>query len=412
MKKSLFALAAVTAFAGAAQAQSSVTVYGLLDMGMGGGNLRQQGPAAAVTNSTAFGVQQAAQSTSRLGFRGTEDLGGGTAAFFTFETGLTPNGTNNTSGLLSTFNTRQAFVGLSQKGLGRFSMGTQQTTIHDVVGSTTAGANNNLVGDLLYTVNGTAAGISQTTTATNAYGMQSGQSYTVRMNNMVKFATENMAGFQGNAMVVYTGTNTTQTAATTGGEMQTTGYGLGVNYTWQKLFLTANFQSFTNQTTASTPGTTTTAPTMVIFGNAQSAIQGTNVQDSQTYIAGTYDFGILKAYAGYVNRKAMANSQNLYFQRYTAQQLGVTAPLTKTVNVFASVSTGSWEQTGFDMPSAKLNGYQLGSNYILSKRTNLYAMWGNASQSVAANGTGVTPATGTPTSFNVNNYAVGMRHTF
>jgi predicted porin len=33
MKKSLFALAAVTAFAGAAQAQSSVTVYGILDIG-------------------------------------------------------------------------------------------------------------------------------------------------------------------------------------------------------------------------------------------------------------------------------------------------------------------------------------------------------------------------------------------
>jgi hypothetical protein len=291
-------------------------------------------------------------------------------------------------------------------------MGTQQTTIHDVVGSTTAGANNNLVGDLLYTVNGTAAAIAQATNATVGYGMQSGQSYTVRMNNMVKFATENMAGFQGNAMVVYTGTNTTQTASTTGGEMQTTGYGLGVNYTWQKLFLTANYQSFTNQTTASTPGTTTAAPTMVIFGVGQSAIQGTNVQDSQTYIAGTYDFGILKAFAGYVNRKAMANSQNLYFQRYTAQQLGVTSNLTKTVNVFASVSTGSFENTGFDMPSAKLNGYQLGSNYILSKRTNLYAMWGNASQSVAANGTGVTPATGTNTSFNINNYAVGMRHTF
>ena len=408
MKKSLFAIAAVTAFAGAAQAQSSVTVYGLLDMGIGGGNLRSQ-QATAITNSTGFAVQQQAQSTGRLGFRGTEDLGGGTASFFTFETGLSPNATSNSSSLLSAFNIRQAFVGLSQKGLGRMSMGTMQTTIHDVVGSTTAGANNNLVGDLLYTVNGTAGGISQSTTGT--YGMTSGQSYTVRANNMVKFATENMAGFQGNAMVIYQGTDTNQTGATAGGQSQNTGYGLGVNYTWQKLFLTANYQSFTNQITANNPGTSTAAPTMVIFGAAQSATTGTNVNDNQMYIAGTYDFGILKAFAGYVNRKASAVSNELYFQRYTAQQVGVTAPLTKTVNMFASVSTGSWENTGFDVASAKVNGYQLGSNYILSKRTNLYAIFGNASQSVAANGT-VLPSTATNTSYNINNYAVGMRHTF
>ena len=43
MKKSLFAIAAVTAFAGAAQAQSSVTVYGVLDVGYIGGNERLAG---------------------------------------------------------------------------------------------------------------------------------------------------------------------------------------------------------------------------------------------------------------------------------------------------------------------------------------------------------------------------------
>ena len=47
MKKSLFALAAVGAFAGAAQAQSSVTVYGILDVGYVGGNAK-----ATTVNST------------------------------------------------------------------------------------------------------------------------------------------------------------------------------------------------------------------------------------------------------------------------------------------------------------------------------------------------------------------------
>jgi len=109
MKKSLFAIAAVTAFAGAAQAQSSVTVYGILDMGIAGGNARVQG--STVSKGTAFGVAQSPQTTSRLGFRGTEDLGGGTSAFFTVEIGLTPD----TSSVISTSATsnRQSFVGLA-----------------------------------------------------------------------------------------------------------------------------------------------------------------------------------------------------------------------------------------------------------------------------------------------------------
>jgi predicted porin len=414
MKKSLFAIAAVTAFAGAAQAQSSVTVYGILDMGLSGGNYRAQG--TSVSKSTAgLSVTQAAQSTSRLGFRGTEDLGGGTGAFFTFETGLSPNGISNSAGSLSLFNTRQAFIGLSQKGIGRFSMGTQQTTIHDIVGATTAGAQNNLTGDLIYTIGGTAGGAAMPTNTT--YGVANGVSYVVRQNNSIKFASENMAGFQANAMVVLNGQDATQTNSTTGGVTSNTGWGLGLNYTFQKLFLTANYQSFTNRTSAAVQGTAPvglasgTNPTFAIFGVGQAAIVGSNVDDNTMYAAGTYDFGILKAFASYINRKATANSNDLYFSRYTAQQIGVRSNLTKTVNVFASASMAAYESPGFDMAKANITGYQLGANYLLSKRTNLYAMMGNSSQS-AANNSGNNPASAAVTSFNANNYAVGMRHTF
>jgi predicted porin len=413
MKKSLFAIAAVTAFAGAAQAQSSVTVYGILDMGLGGGNYNNNN----TSKSTAFSVQQAGQATSRLGFRGNEDLGGGTAAFFTFETGLLPNSQANSTGTLSTFNTRQAFIGLSQKGIGRVSIGTQQTTIHDVVSRTTAGANNNLVGDLMYTVNGNAGGA--TLGSNTAFGMAGGQSYTVRANNMVKFATENLSGFQANAMFILNGVNATQPAAsanatsgTLGGGVNNTGWGLGLNYTFKKLFLTANYQALTNETTMATVGSGTVAPTpFAIFGASQNPTMGANVRDNQMYIAGTYDFGVLQAFAGYINRKVTADNTSTYFQRYTAQQIGVRSNLTKTVNVFASASTGAWEETGYDLPSAKINGYQLGANYVMSKRTNLYAIFGNASQSVAANSS-TAVSNSANTSYNMNNYAVGVRHTF
>jgi len=419
MKKSLFAIAAVTAFAGAAQAQSSVTVYGIIDMGIAGGNSRNA-QSSGVTNTNSLGVQQSGQSTSRLGFRGTEDLGGGTSAFFTFETTLTPNNQNatNTDGnTLSAFNNRQAFVGLAQKGIGRVALGTQQTIIHNVVARTTAGQQNNIVGDVIYSIGGgTSGGQAQ---LGNSYGMANGQSYAVRVNNALTFASETVSGFQGNLMFVASGTDTNQggtAAAPTGGQNTTSGYGAGLNYAYKNLFLTANYQSFTNDTNAlAAPGATNTAvPTFQIFSTGQSARNGINVDDNTMYFAGSYDFGILQAFAGYINRKVSANNNSLYFQRYTAQQIGVRSNLTKTVNVFASVGTGAWEAPGYDMPSANINGYQLGTNYILSKRTNLYAIFGNASQSNARNVQTVSGSatTATNSSYNVNNYAVGLRHTF
>ncbi len=72
MKKSLLALAALTAFAGAASAQSSVTLYGRVDLSVGKG---------VGTDAKALGNG----SGSRLGLRGSEDLGGGLSAIFNIE---------------------------------------------------------------------------------------------------------------------------------------------------------------------------------------------------------------------------------------------------------------------------------------------------------------------------------------
>lgn len=78
MKKSLLALAVLGAFAGTAMAQSSVTIYGKLDQGVGkpiGTKDKQVRDAAG----------------SRIGFRGVEDLGGGLAAVFGFEHRFSPD---------------------------------------------------------------------------------------------------------------------------------------------------------------------------------------------------------------------------------------------------------------------------------------------------------------------------------
>ncbi|MFD1711650.1 porin [Ottowia sp. GY511] len=90
MKKSLIALAVVAA-SGAAMAQSSVTLYGVADAGVGKIKYGSGGdkPATDASNKTEFiSGSLMNNGTSRLGVRGTEDLGGGLKAGFNFETGL------------------------------------------------------------------------------------------------------------------------------------------------------------------------------------------------------------------------------------------------------------------------------------------------------------------------------------
>src|SRR6187551_782694 len=84
MKRSLIALAVLGAFAGAASAQSSVTIYGSVDMAVAkgdGGTAGNNGGGAG--GADVWSLQQS--NANRLGFRGNEDLGGGLSAQFQIE---------------------------------------------------------------------------------------------------------------------------------------------------------------------------------------------------------------------------------------------------------------------------------------------------------------------------------------
>lgn len=115
MKKSLIALAALGAFAGAASAQSSVTLYGVLDVGV-----------SKQTNLdlTAYGVSGSSFHTpTRIGIKGTEDLGNGLSAIFDLQTGGIGMGdgkSGNTGGGIS-FG-REAYAGL-KGGFGTVKAG-------------------------------------------------------------------------------------------------------------------------------------------------------------------------------------------------------------------------------------------------------------------------------------------------
>ena len=119
MKKSLIALA-VLAASGAAMAQSSVTIYGIADIVIH----KDKGVSAKMTSGGVSG--------SRLGFKGTEDLGGGLKANFLLEQGFSIDDGSATAGQAFS---RQSYVGLSG-GFGDVKLGKMWTAYDDIAGAT------------------------------------------------------------------------------------------------------------------------------------------------------------------------------------------------------------------------------------------------------------------------------------
>lgn len=164
MKKSLLALAVLGAFAGAANAQTNVTVYGVADVGFG-----RDRTVNANNDTQMLGNSNMNNGTSRLGFRGTEDLGGGLKASFQFEQGI-----NLESGINggNEFN-RQANVSLGGNW-GTVTLGRQFNVGYDAIAA--------------YDLTGTA----NYNVAERQFGYSGGGS---RTNSMIKYTSPSFGGF-------------------------------------------------------------------------------------------------------------------------------------------------------------------------------------------------------------------------
>jgi len=450
MKKTLFAAAALSAFAGAANAQSSVTVYGILDVGYLGQSAYNTNTTAATgntfTRTTSNAIANNPLQTSRLGFRGTEDLGGGMRSFFTIELGIAPvnanlsggstvsdTNQNTTQGSGSAIDNRQTFIGLGQKGVGQVALGRQYTPVFTAGAATSAGQYNNITGDVIYQ-NNTAMG--------SGTGMSAGQSMTNRASNSITFLTDSMAGIRlggmfavsnsdsslqatGSAGAAGTGGNALTTSTGGGGNTNWNGWGLGGDYTWQKLYVAAAYQQFYTQYDApvissAAAGTYNLSGAGATSGQSvgtTAVFAASNIVDKQFLAGGTYDFGILKAFVQYTSRNVINNSGNRAVAGSptlvrSAQSIGARSFVTPKIELWGSVGNGSYQganqATGIAGPKVEFTGYQLGSNYILSKRTNMYAIFGNSSASSNTQGT-ASLASGAGSAAS---YAVGMRHTF
>ncbi|WP_159070500.1 porin, partial [Achromobacter xylosoxidans] len=133
MKKTLLAAAMLATFAGAAQAETSVTLYGIIDTGIGYNKVSGTVPVideatgktqAVDVSGSRIGMINGVQAGSRWGLKGSEDLGDGLRAMFTVESGFdSGDGTQQQNRLFN----RQATVGLANDAWGSVEFGRQTT---------------------------------------------------------------------------------------------------------------------------------------------------------------------------------------------------------------------------------------------------------------------------------------------
>ncbi len=160
-------VAAALAMPSLAAAQSNVTIYGLIDLNLGYERSGYQ---------RYTGVHHGELNGSRLGFRGTEDLGNGIKALFVLESGFDPStGLAEQGGRLFG---RQSFVGL-ESGLGRLTLGRQYSPAFNALDPFDATGNADRSAGLLIRKAGAVK-----------------PAYEVRFDNMVKYRSPKLAGFE------------------------------------------------------------------------------------------------------------------------------------------------------------------------------------------------------------------------
>ena len=246
MKKSLIALAVLGSVAGMAQAQSSVTLYGLADIWVGSTKTETNGVGKSVTKVDGSGL-----ATSRFGLKGSEDLGGGLKANFQLEQGFNiDDGTAGTAG--SAFN-RQAWVGLSG-GFGEVQFGKTWSSYDDIRSS----ANDNF-------------------NANQAASFNTWVGYNDRPSNSIKYISPTVGGFSGSVT-----------------------YGLGEDKLANPNGKSSNLTSLGLQYA--------TGPVFVGLAYQSEKAGATDTKKTNTLLNGSYDFGMAKVVAGYNQFKDTATA--------------------------------------------------------------------------------------------------------
>ena len=340
MKKSLMALACASAFAVSANAQSTLTTYGIVDMGFVADN------GAGSVEKLSSGVQ----SGTRLGFKGTEDLGNNMKALFVLETGIAADkgGFNQGAGFA-----RQSFVGL-QSDVGTLTLGRQYTPFFLTL---------NGVADPFASV---LAGNAQNLIPTSG----------IRMDNTVKYVTPIFSGVSAEIA-----------------------YGFGEN--------TAGVDRAGRNVGGSIGYSDGPLNVRLAYHRANDPIATNALRDTNTMLAANYNFQVVKVFAAYSdNDLQIAPTSPPSPARGKSRDflLGVSVPFGQHTFIASYIN-----KDGRSTLNQDANQFGLGYTYALSKRTNIYAAWANID-----NKRGATYTVGNNSEAGTGDKAfnLGVRHTF
>ncbi|MES2281606.1 MAG: porin [Pseudomonadota bacterium] len=383
MKKSLIALAALAAV-GAASAQSSVTLYGVVDIGYGSQTTEGRATATGTARQSTSGVMDGANAGNRIGFRGTEDLGGGLKANFVIEQGISPTsgslfaqragtagqqlagaagvaygggltapvagGIPATSAFSAATN-RQSYLGFSG-GFGTVNVGYQYTNLYEL--GTLSGYNigsEGVAGAYVSHLQGLAI-VGGTRANGITYISPNMGGFTVR-------AQYGASGFVGNFPI----TNTSSTAAGVASETSGRRWSLMGQY-------------------ANGPLSAALAYTSLRSTNIPAAA-GINASrtGNLTQLGASYDFGVVKLAGTYNNGKDGGTAATNVSSRYRAYQLGLSAPFGAFVP-YVTIGRASVTPDG-GVRTMDINQSQIGARYSMSKRTTAYVMYGRVTDDAA-----------------------------
>jgi len=351
LTKTLLAGAILACVGGTAVAETQVTLYGLVDLGVS----YQRGKVGTDALNRAqydgdyhsrLGMKSGVQSGSRWGLRGTEDLGDGLQAVFVLESGFNANNGNRAQG--NRLFGRQATVGLKSETMGQFDLG-RQTNIaskyFNAIDPFSLGYLNSTMGSAFSAAN------------------------TVRYDNMVMYQTPTVGGFQA---------------------------GVGYSFNVADVNRPGGFKTGDNSRAVTTGLRYSNGPLDAALTYDQQFLNPDQPSPKQVILGGAYDFEVVKLALAYgwgrdgvmsgqedfgffegrsntnTPARGMGTTENAFSWKglqINSYLVGLTAPIGGASKIF-----GSWQRAAPNKGLEDMDIFSVGYTYDLSKRTNLYSV--------------------------------------
>jgi len=462
MKKSLLAIAAIGAFASAAQAQSSVTVYGVLDVAAIGqtntGNMNSTAstvPAAlagqnatggsTVKPGSAFGITSNGESMSRIGFKGSEDLGSGTKAIFTLEQGFSPStGELGNTGIMNQGKSANISGDSSIQGQ-LFNRGAFVGLSNDTYGTLTAGRQQNLMLDNIANYDPVPAFAVSPLQYSGSYG-GGGRTDEGRVNGALKYVWKSN-GFNANLLyapggVASQASMNTTTGAQAGWENAKYGIQAIASHTTDAMNL-STFQntdaSLSGAVNPNTGSVNVNALTNTVVNTTAYMLTAKWSPVDALWIKGGYERELIGTPSNFQNYNiatttggvSLANRAGQVNYGVNVAWIGAQYQVTPAIKVSAAYyyagtpaagNQGACANPAALTPFSSYNGGCTGTaqyealtvDYSLSKRTNLYALLGNTTLTGGQKYSYATVVGGATTSTlsGQQTYGIGVRHSF